>query len=657
MPSNDLHAAFREGAAAEAEQLRLIAETPALLEEPDDSWEGWLPLHNASRWGASQAAVSAALEAFPDAVKSASKGGYEPLHLASMGGHLEAVRAIIAVYPEGALKADNHGRTPLDEAREGSSPSHAQIVDALLALPGVAEADAAEAVLRAARAEALMKPDDDESDLTGDYSKSVMGAVVAAASRVAAAKPEDATDAAADEDGGGGEAPAEEEGVLSASGRARSPRACSARQRTRCGVRSPSRRRMRAAGRPRSSWRRSTWSAPSTSRCGSSCASASTCGCSRASLHVSEYTDKVDSARAERTPKRKRKQAIMRELHSVLSGLLLACDYEAGQRRCPSARYTDYPDFFAPLFEVTRRYKVMNPEKMRDTYGKLVYLLQDANAGGRATSSASSLVEPIKTVHSKLKECGALEMLSDEHIAAATQVVTPDPGKSRAQIQREIKQKEAAIEHLSRAYRSRALPEEELKQCLYSIGDNNAYLYQARDPVDKMIAYLKEGFAARPAAAAARARAAAASNDSRASWAARRAHASRTRTSGSTPSCCNRSRCGARSPTTCSGCGTSRRTTCCAPATSTSSATRGRACSACRPRRARRARCTSCSIRRSSGWAAGSALAHPPGRLQRAQRAHVHRQVLAGGAHPQSDPHDARSAGVVTRGPRHRQVG
>ena len=56
--------------------------------------------------------------------------------------------------------------------------------------------------------------------------------------------------------------------------------------------------------------------------------------------------------------------------------------------------------------------------------------------------------------------------------------MTPDPGKSRYTIQREIKQKEAAIEYLARRYRSAALPEEELKQCLYSIADNNAYLYQ-----------------------------------------------------------------------------------------------------------------------------------------------------------------------------------
>ena len=164
--------------------------------------------------------------------------------------------------------------------------------------------------------------------------------------------------------------------------------------------------------------------------------------------------------------------------HSVLSGLLLACDYEAGQVAMSERSYAEYPDFFAPLFEVTRRYKVMNPEKMRDTYGKLVYMLQDANTPDMLDELGFSVWAPIKTVHERLKEAGALAMLGDDSLATATQVVTPDPGKSRAQIQREIKQKEAAIEHLSRKYRSRSLPDEELKQCLYSISDNNAYLYQ-----------------------------------------------------------------------------------------------------------------------------------------------------------------------------------
>ena len=48
-------------------------------------------------------------------------------------------------------------------------------------------------------------------------------------------------------------------------------------------------------------------------------------------LHVSEYTDKVEAPALAKNAG-KRKQAIMRELHSILSALLLACDYEVWRR-------------------------------------------------------------------------------------------------------------------------------------------------------------------------------------------------------------------------------------------------------------------------------------------------------------------------------------
>ena len=41
-----------------------------------------------------------------------------------------------------------------------------------------------------------------------------------------------------------------------------------------------------------------------------------------------------------------------------------------------SSAYCTYSSFFQSLFEVTRRWKIMNPEKLRGVYGKLVYLLQ-----------------------------------------------------------------------------------------------------------------------------------------------------------------------------------------------------------------------------------------------------------------------------------------
>ena len=45
---------------------------------------------------------------------------------------------------------------------------------------------------------------------------------------------------------------------------------------------------------------------------------------------MSQYTDRVDAHALHAAPA-KRRQAQHRELHALLSGLLLACDYEAGQ--------------------------------------------------------------------------------------------------------------------------------------------------------------------------------------------------------------------------------------------------------------------------------------------------------------------------------------
>ena len=117
--SNELHDAFRQGPSASTLQLQLIREQPLLLSQQDDTWEGWLPLHHAARWGTLRSVAEAAIAAFAGAAKTCSKGGYEPLHLAAMGGHLGVCEAIVDVYPEGVLKRDNNGRTPLDEAREG----------------------------------------------------------------------------------------------------------------------------------------------------------------------------------------------------------------------------------------------------------------------------------------------------------------------------------------------------------------------------------------------------------------------------------------------------------------------------------------------------------------------------------------------------------
>lgn len=67
-------------------------------------------------------------------------------------------------------------------------------------------------------------------------------------------------------------------------------------------------------------------------------------------------------------------------------------------------------------------------------------------------------------------------------------------GRSRPEIQRDIRRKEKAREALVQRYSNSHLPEESLLQCLYSISDNNSFLLFNRDPVDRMIAYLQHYF-------------------------------------------------------------------------------------------------------------------------------------------------------------------
>lgn len=104
-----------------------------------------------------------------------------------------------------------------------------------------------------------------------------------------------------------------------------------------------------------------------------------------------------------------------------------------------------------------------------------------------------SCVKPIKTVYSVLEEHDAVDMLRDDLITIATKEIYSE-GRPRREVQRDIRSKERAIEHLSDQYQRKDLSQEQVRQCLYSIGDNHAFLRANRDPCEKMIDYLKKFF-------------------------------------------------------------------------------------------------------------------------------------------------------------------
>ncbi|CAH0514757.1 unnamed protein product [Peronospora belbahrii] len=119
---------------------------------------------------------------------------------------------------------------------------------------------------------------------------------------------------------------------------------------------------------------------------------------------------------------------------------------------------------------------------MLDEYGKLMYLLQDAVSPELQELLGFSCLQKIRTVYDVLETGGVLNMLRDSRIQTATMVVAPE-GKSRAQIQRQIKQKEQAIRSLCDKYESRCLEHDEQTDSSLAIisGNNGARLSHSHD--------------------------------------------------------------------------------------------------------------------------------------------------------------------------------
>ena len=86
----------------------------------------------------------------------------------------------------------------------------------------------------------------------------------------------------------------------------------------------------------------------------------------------------------------------LNEFFSVLCGLVVVNDYKRGSRLVSIVNYqtifknnyyillvkqvrqsvADNAEFFQRIFEIGRRFKIMNPDKLRTTYGKLMHILQ-----------------------------------------------------------------------------------------------------------------------------------------------------------------------------------------------------------------------------------------------------------------------------------------
>jgi hypothetical protein len=206
-----------------------------------------------------------------------------------------------------------------------------------------------------------------------------------------------------------------------------------------------------------------------------------------AAINVSNYTSVVDK---EFKSKSRRQFSQLQHICAFLSGLIAASDYNEGQNVLSDRNFVNYERYIQTVLEIARRYKVMNPEKMRSEYGKLVFLMQDANSTDIKPLLSCDINQHIRTVYDFLEQKSGLAVLSHPSIALATKEILPEKGMSRDVIQRQIRMKEKAIDAVCRAHISRQLSADDIKQCLYSICDNNSFLNSNLLPIDECIELL-----------------------------------------------------------------------------------------------------------------------------------------------------------------------
>lgn len=251
-------------------------------------------------------------------------------------------------------------------------------------------------------------------------------------------------------------------------------------------------------------------------------------------LEVCEYTDIVDVTFSHlRTSKQSRIMSSLVELLAIKCGLIMSNDLGKGEALLVDKSLDQNVPLFSKIFEIGRRYKIMNPSKMRDTYGKLMYVCMDTQQN-LSTGNGRKLefVSKIKTVYSLLKGTGCEDLMDDPLLENATAVLddqyeedldfrVPPEGKDTDPDTLDISEHEQglsladrkalkaeAYQQLVEKYTQRnakivgdggssqfkALKEEDIELAIASITDNNAFLNFNVGPVERMLKLLNENF-------------------------------------------------------------------------------------------------------------------------------------------------------------------
>lgn len=211
----------------------------------------------------------------------------------------------------------------------------------------------------------------------------------------------------------------------------------------------------------------------------------------------------------------------IQQVCAIISGLVVSYNYDVAKRALCERSFEDNAHFFRSVFEIGRRYKVLNPDKMRGTYGKFVHMLQDSvKEEVIGLLNGMECVGSMKTVWSLLSgRDNGNAFLEDPLLDLATREIYSE-GRTREEVDAEVKKKQAALSTLKSKYAkppepgkpaevastlgsflkgekarsSGPLSESEVELCVKSLSDHLAFQRFNREPVDRMIGLLKSFF-------------------------------------------------------------------------------------------------------------------------------------------------------------------
>jgi len=264
-------------------------------------------------------------------------------------------------------------------------------------------------------------------------------------------------------------------------------------------------------------------------------------------LDISEYTENVDVSQNDFFARTRydKHVTILDQIDEFLA-TLLGLNATSGDKKSNAMLLVpkeNNADFFRACMEVGRRYKIMNPDKMRTTYGKLLFVLMDSISPKVRKRLQMDLKKPVQTVASTVGTLGLARLLSDPLLeVAATEIVLngnsdfrPQPlapsstsstsphlpttsssssssssasslssathmsettvmHQQREQLKAMALAKRQAMKTLRDKYFNEQVSKSTVEQIINSVSDHYSFLRDNRGPVERMLYYLRSNF-------------------------------------------------------------------------------------------------------------------------------------------------------------------